>query len=605
MSDTSSLQPINILYSQLDKDISNIIDTNAGSMQIDISLVPRWNFNSEEAKPTHLIYNKDVTDLYLEDNLNSIGMSGYMNVTNETSYLDIFLGKLDDYYVVINITEYMTNSNDTYVPLYKYEPYIFVATSVETITPIDSDKKVLRIRLEDCLTNILKTHSYGNLVMLYPSIWEITNYKDFFNIVLDYCKEFIKINCNDKYDYHKDILYTSDMTLGGGIYNGNDVDSDFSKLVQNSLMQLRCEDTIYEAMLQMLKDCCTTLKTPSSFSKNNDVVGDLLIPFFFKEEYGDRWGFYYELWGKSVDSNIDSILTQMKQSNLPDRKKQGDSPIVLNTNQKCPLLLRTMTMRDIYMPFHSAFKVDDSCCVYESINPKNGDEEGFIPLNGFYQHEITALQYIPISIPAMKKLKKNMIFVDCNVGGGAGGACSIVFYSWLFDYYQNVFLNCNLVKSKQNNIKDYRIPNLVPAFHLMQRNESIPHASGEGKSFSNKFDEINSYTIVTETEDSLHEALRIIGKNISAFMLGNEAYSFKIRGNLLRRPNEIIKYAYRGSKNGTQQTISMQPSISLSDYVFFYVKKVAHHFNNNQYWNTIVGCKLAEIYQTKQTKQTK
>ena len=79
-------------------------------------------------------------------------------------------------------------------------------------------------------------------------------------------------------------------------------------------------------------------------------------------------------------------------------------------------------------------------------------------------------------------------------------------------------------------------------------------------------------------------------------MLGNEAYSFKIRGNLLRRPNEIIKFAYRGNTNGTQQTLSMQTSIALSDYTFFYVKKVSHHFSGNFYWNEILGCKLAEIY---------
>lgn len=598
MSD-SSKQSINILYTELDKNISNVVDTNSGSFQIDVALVPRWNFNFEEAKPLHLTYNRDVTDLYLEDNLNSIGMSGYINLINQTANMDIFLGKLEDYYIVINITEYMTNNNNQKVPLYRYEPYIFVGVSVDTLTPADSDKKVLRIGLEDCLTNILKTHSYGNLLIHYPSIWEVTNYKDFFRIVLDYCKQFIKINCNDQYEYHKDLLYTSDMTFQGGVYNGNDSDNDFTLLVQNSLMKLKCEDTIYEVMLQMMMDCCTTLMTPQRFSSDNDIVGDVLIPFFFKEEYGDRWGFYYELWGKNTVTNIANLTTTMQSTGTPNRKSQGDSPIVLNTNQTCPLLLRSMTMRDIYMPFHAAFSVDNSCCIYETINPKDGGEEGFIPLNGFYQNEIVALQYIPISIPTLKKLKKNMFFIDCNVGGGAGGSCSVVFYSWLFDYYQNVFLNSDLVKAKQKSIREYRIPNLVPSFHLMQRQQRIPHAGGEGTSFSNRFDEINSYTITTETEDSLNECLRIIGKNIGAFMLGNEAYSFKIRGNLLRRPNEIIKFAYRGVRGQTQQTLSMQTSIAASDYTFFYVKKVGHHFKGTQYWNTIVGCKLAEIYQNR------
>jgi hypothetical protein len=59
----------------------------------------------------------------------------------------------------------------------------------------------------------------------------------------------------------------------------------------------------------MLVDACTTIKTPASFSGNNTVIGDLLIPFFFKEEYADRWGFYYELWGKNSGSDIGAITS--------------------------------------------------------------------------------------------------------------------------------------------------------------------------------------------------------------------------------------------------------------------------------------------------------
>lgn len=31
------------------------------------------------------------------------------------------------------------------------------------------------------------------------------------------------------------------------------------------------------------------------------MVGDVLIPFFFKEEYGDRHGFYFNNWGTGED----------------------------------------------------------------------------------------------------------------------------------------------------------------------------------------------------------------------------------------------------------------------------------------------------------------
>jgi hypothetical protein len=246
----------------------------------------------------------------------------------------------------------------------------------------------------------------------------------------------------------------------------------------------------------------------------------------------------------------------MKTSGTPNRGSQGDSPIVLNSGQECPLLLRNMTMRDIYMPFHTAFALPNTACIYETINPKDGKEGNFIPLNGFYQNEISSLQYIPISLPSLKKFKKNMMFIDCNVGGGAGGSSVLVFYSWLYDYFHKVFLKSDNMKS-QNNIREYRIPNLVPSFHLMQRKNKIPHAKSEDFSFANRFDEANCYAITTETEDSLHEALRFIGKNVAVFMLGNESYTFRIRGSLLRRPNEIIKFNVVGGKKDSQQTLSV------------------------------------------------
>jgi hypothetical protein len=76
--------------------------------------------------------------------------------------------------------------------------------------------------------------------------------------------------------------------------------------------------------------------------------------------------------------------------------------------------------------------------------------------------------------------------------------------------------------------------------------EKIAHGTKDDDSFNNSFDEINSYTFTTETEDSAGECLRLMGKNIASFILSNDVYEFKIRGNLLRRPNEIIKFGFRG-----------------------------------------------------------
>lgn len=78
-------------------------------------------------------------------------------------------------------------------------------------------------------------------------------------------------------------------------------------------------------MVQMMKDCCTTLKTPASFSNNNQIIGDVLIPFFFKEEYGDVWGLYHDIWG-----GTGSVATSTAAIQNGGGRMLNDSVLVLN-----------------------------------------------------------------------------------------------------------------------------------------------------------------------------------------------------------------------------------------------------------------------------------
>ena len=82
----------------------------------------------------------------------------------------------------------------------------------------------------------------------------------------------------------------------------------------------------------------------------------------------------------------------------------------------------------------------------------------------------------------------------------------------------------------------------------MNRNQKIKHAKTQDGSFNNLFDEYNAYTFASQTEDVVQECLRLMGKNLASFVLLNDNYIFKLNGNMLRRPNEIIKFGFRGSK---------------------------------------------------------
>lgn len=129
----------------------------------------------------------------------------------------------------------------------------------------------------------------------------------------------------------------------------------------------------------------------------------------------------------------------------------------------------------------------------------------------------------------------------------------------------------------------------------MNRNQKIKHAKTQDGSFNNLFDEYNAYTFASQTEDVVQECLRLMGKNLASFVLLNDNYIFKLNGNMLRRPNEIIKFGFRGSKGALVQELSMNTDINFGDYTFMYVKEITHQFSGAYYYNDIVGCKICEV----------
>ena len=64
------------------------------------------------------------------------------------------------------------------------------------------------------------------------------------------------------------------------------------------------------------------------------------------------------------------------------------------------------------MPFHLAFGVSGKCCVYETINSPSEQEKNCYSLNGYYKHEISSMQFIPIDTSLLKKINKNMIIIE-------------------------------------------------------------------------------------------------------------------------------------------------------------------------------------------------
>ena len=595
-------QYLNLNYARVDDESKDIVSTNAGNFKITIFLSKKYMFdesNFSDDRNIFLKYNDTVKNIYLIDDLSSIGLHGYIDVKNTGSFLDMFLGRHNNYYLVINITEYDEMGK---LPKIKYEPYIFDISSCQNLTTPKGEIKGIRLGLIDCFTSIMKNHSIVSVIKRHPNLTTLQSYKEVFEVIIGYVKEHIKINSTTfeksyvkkdtgekdsdgnpiykkehgfkekAYELKKDIYFGKNVKSRGTCKNGNDIDAELGTLIKESFSKIKRNASIYEAMQILLQDACTSLKSPESFTKMYGEIGDVLIPFYLKEEYPDRLQFYNSVWYDEIQEGEKEKSPWMKNYN-----GNGED-----------FVLRPITMRDIYMPFYIAWGGGKKTGIYEDINPNSSGESDSAPINGYYQREILAMQFNPVDVETARKIWKNVIFLDTSSGGCVANS-TLIFFSWFFDFFQNVFLNENGHSSQK------RVSNVQPSFHMYSRNIGLPHAENEDNTFNNRFDEYNSYTYASESNDIVKECLRLMGKNVASFVLLNDSYIFKINGDMFRRPNEIVKFGFRGNLGPSMQELSMHTDINFGDHTYLYVKQVVHQFIGNDYYNEITGCKICEV----------
>lgn len=88
------------------------------------------------------------------------------------------------------------------------------------------------------------------------------------------------------------------------------------------------------------------------------------------------------------------------------------------------------------------------------------------------------------------------------------------------------------------------------------------------------YDEYNSYTVALTTKDTVNEALREMGKNLASLVLLNDTYKLSLKGNLLRRPNEIIRLNIGDLFDGSDKMLPLCGDGSM----FVYIRQVTHVF---------------------------
>ena len=619
MSQETTKEIINDLYACVDEDKNQ--RENCGNYKISVFFTPKVTLNKDAMfkDVLKLEYNKQVKKIVLEDNLYSIGMSGYIDVDNTGSWIDKILSRSNQFYVVINFTEYMTVENTTEtIPNIKYEPFIFDISYVESLSsPVDTDK-ILRIGLMDIVTSILEQHSIASVIQFDRNITKTTSYKNVFKYILEYVKDHIQTNLNQKYVWKKDLLYDSNCMFLGKVSSGCDAETaDMSWLIEDTFARIPRNATISQALKTIYQDACTTMIAPARFEESYEKIGNVLIPFFFKEEFPDTYFIYPTVWTNSKPKSNEettaqnaahqdaSSIQETTQNNyqakkqraswqeglknlVESRNSQGNKSILYNKEyggDATMLLYRQMTMRDIFMPFLLAFGSDKYEGIFEDINPQENSKSVFT-FNGVVKEELQDIQYDPIRIKDLNKLWKNVIFIAC-AGDSTSGDSTLIFFEWFYDYFTSVFLNESIEPGQSKN----KIATACPAFHKMMLSEQIAHGSATNandKGFINKVDEHNSYIYATRTKDTINECMRLMGKNIASFVLANDTYTFTIKGNIRRRPNEIIKVGYKAAPSDTAiRPITLSTGIFDANHTFLYVSAITHTFIGQNYTNTI------------------
>lgn len=199
------------------------------------------------------------------------------------------------------------------------------------------------------------------------------------------------------------------------------------------------------------------------------------------------------------------------------------------------LWLRHITMRDFFMPFYLCFSYDKhgGPFIWEDIND---GETTISTLNGKNYDSLQSLLFKSIDKSSVDKRWKNAIFLEAS---STATTSTMVFFDWFYRFFLKVFLN----SAKQGG-KHAFISNVIPDFYLFSLVNDVgyaPHEPSGAEYFDNLFDEYNSYTVTMHCGDSVNEALREMGKNLASLVLLNDSYTFTLKGNMLRRPNEIIR----------------------------------------------------------------
>jgi hypothetical protein len=533
--------------------------SNKDNIKIGCYFVHKMHINQKST--IYLKYGAEVQNIIIRSGMTEFGTSCILTVADVASSLTTLLEYQTNYYFVIAIMNvYDENSTENALV---YQPYIF---EIDKILPIsaDSNVKTYKITLSDILSATLKKVSYGNMLLQYPDMPNAVHYGELYNYFVEYAAKIINTVHNKKYKIPTKIFFKS-------------LNSDSISVIIKAVIfkDLPIDTIAYNLLNKIFIVACRELTVSENFSKKAEVKGPVLTPLFLTDEWEDASGLYRSVY--NVDTN---------EKVVKDITFSGEVPI------KAKYFRRSYSMKHLQMPFQLAFS-EDKPAVYETINPKyeNGklskEDQFFVPMNGFSNSVIDNSVEVPFDGASAGFGWRNLALMADTPSGGSN---ALIYFNWIYEYYKNVYLNYEESKVRKE-LKKALIPVVDPNFHQVE----IHGLMGGDADF---FAKANSSVIRLRSEDPIKESLMHVGRAVKSFIFMNALTGFKINGNIIRHPGEIIKLNNAAGSiddEVPQQSVGGVNSIK-NGYGFFYITHVMHCFSGTNYNDVIYCTKLCNIF---------
>lgn len=511
--------------------------------QINCYIVPNYLQDSSRfdmGSCVHFDWQSDVHALTFEDKLFDLGTHGSLIVKDSFGNLSYLLEQYMNYDLVINILWKITEKG-----IVRFDPYVLDIISVKQIASVEQHTKFLQIDFEDIFTAEAKRHSVGTLIKYDPELRQSKTFPEIFKKIFDYINGIIELNMNNAFKYGKELKFN------------NYLPSDESSIIECVIDTIEPHNSIYDLLVALCRDACVEIWPDDKLITDFEMMGKMMVPMFFREEFSDMLNYYYVAYNEKPDD--------LKHS------PGGEGAIIR----------RPWTMRNFFMPFQDAFQAN-KVIVFESFTTAAESEQktkGVEAMNGKNPLPIRNVQALSSNTEITNRRWKNLAFLSANPNGTSN---RLVFFNWIYEFFNQVFLRGKL---GQQGVK---FSNVAPNFYLAsQTNESLRN--------NRDFAEKNSNIIMLRNEktDPLKEIVMEMGKTLASLVFLNNMYSFEVEGSMFRRPNEIINlYTPQSVTTLVNQVVCTD--FAKSENVVFYVTAVVHTFSGNTFTDKVICNRVYE-----------